>query len=427
MKPFGVACILLFMAAVFPEPQVNSLDIAWSLGLLIALALVGQQLSRALGIPAVVGWMAAGFLMGEGGLRAIIPAESNSVEILYTVAAVWVGFLTGLRFKWKKEHQGTSFIWVVPILTIVSVITFAGGLILIADLSSVAAIALSSVAMIWGPIVSSTLTENSEIVLLTTLGLCFSIIMVSFAVFFGVQQDAIITGANSFLFRLWISVAVGSGFAAILFWSRLLEHQTTAIASTGCGLILMAFLIFDLQLFPLIVGLSVGIFLALQNSSNYYLQNILKPKLSLAALAFFSLFGASINPLQLLIDIPPGLIEILLLQLLLLIALRVVAPSIWCRMPWDQPGYARRISLILLPHGAILYEIGVRPGGMFELFDLPFSQFAGQIVIANVILYTVILSIVAVIFERSGERKRNLSHHPQFSESPAAPSVPGPS
>ncbi len=377
------------MAMVTPEPR-PGIDSAWSVGLLLALAFVAQQMVRSISVPDVVGWMAAGLILGQGGMRAVLPAASGSLGLVYAVAALWLGCLVGLGLDLRWERRRPPLPLAIFLSTAGTAAVFGGGAILLAGLSVESALAIGALATFWGPIVVSTLTRKNEPVLAAALGAGFSLILLSAVLLFAAQQDSFASGAGQVLLRLWSSAAVGPALALVLWRLRLLGTRTASVVALSSGFLLLALLVRDAHLFALIAGLGAGVALAALDGSGR-LRQMLEPGGSPAGLVFFSLAGASLDPFQLVTSRAPGLYELLLLQLLAVVAARLLAPSAWHPLPLAPHAFSRRHGLLLLPAGALLYEVAFQPDGVASLFAPPLSELVRQIAIADLLLYVVLL------------------------------------
>lgn len=390
---WAVCCLLLFMALVTPEPRPD-IDAAWSLGLLLAFAFVAQQVARSINLPDVVGWMAAGLILGEGGMRAVLPAASGSVDLVYTLAAMWLGCLAGLGLDLRWERRRPPLPLVIFLSTLGTAAVFGGGAILLTGLSAESALVLGALAALWGPIVASTLIRKNEPVLAAAFGSAFALILLSAALLAAAQQDSFAGGAGSILARLWISAALGPVLALVLWLLRLLGTRTAAVVALSAGFLLVATLVRDALLFALIAGLGAGVVLAALDRSGG-LRQMLEPGRAPAGLVFFAIAGASLDPVQLVTSPVSGLYELLLLQLFAVVAARLPAPLPWHPLPMAGAAFSRRHGMLLLPAGALLYEIACRPEGVASLFAPPLSELVRQFAIANLLLYAVLLSALA--------------------------------
>jgi len=74
MKNLGICAIILVLGVLGPQNKIDSpYAPVWMLGLLILLAFLGEQWARNLRLPPLVGWLAAGLVLGPAGLHTVIP------------------------------------------------------------------------------------------------------------------------------------------------------------------------------------------------------------------------------------------------------------------------------------------------------------------------------------------------------------------
>ena len=390
---WAVCCLLLFMAMVTPDPR-PGIDAAWSLGLLLALAFVAQQVARSISLPDVVGWMAAGLILGEGGMWAVLPSATGSIHLVWAVAALWLGFLAGLGLDLGWEKRRPPLPLAIFLSTAGTAAVFGGGVVLLTGLPVEFALVLGALAALWGPIVASTVTRKNEPVLAAVLGSGSGLILLTAVLIVARQQDTLATGAGSVLLRLWASAAAGPVLALVLWRLRLLGTRTASVAALSAGFLLLGILARDANLFPLLAGLGAGVVLAALDGSGR-MRRMLEPGRVPAGLVFFAIAAASLDPVLLVTSRAAGLYELLLLQLLAVAAARLFLPSAWHPLPLAAPGFSRRHGLLLLPAGALLYEIACRPGGLASLFSPPFSELVRQFAMANLLLFAVLLSAFA--------------------------------
>ena len=346
---WAVCCLLLFMALVTPEPRPD-IDAAWSLGLLLAFALVAQQVARSISLPDVAGWMAAGLILGEGGMRAVLPAASGSVELVYTLAALWLGCLAGLGLDLRWERRRPPLPLVIFLSTLGTAAVFGGAAILLAGLSAESALALGALAALWGPIVASTLIRENEPVLAAALGSAFALILLSAVLLFAAQRNSFDGVPGSVLLRLWSSAAVGPLLALTLWRLRLLGTRTASVVALSAGFLLLGILVRHTHLFALIAGLGAGVVLASLDRSGR-LRQMLEPGGAPAGLVFFAIAGASLDPVRLATSPVPGLYELLLLQLLRSPRRACPSPSPGIRFPWPAPGFPAATACCSCPPG----------------------------------------------------------------------------
>ena len=103
LKYLVVCGIVLTLGTLGPQQSLDSpFDSLWALGALAIMSFVCHQIAAYLRLPQLVGWMAAGLIMGMSGLQIVRPAEHVPVEFLFSLATVWVGFQVGTGLAWAR-------------------------------------------------------------------------------------------------------------------------------------------------------------------------------------------------------------------------------------------------------------------------------------------------------------------------------------
>ena len=124
MKNLVVCGVALLLGILGPQQDHRSpFDALWSLGALALVAYILQQFARRLKLPALVGWMTAGLLTGASGLQLVQPAALETLSLVRTLAAVWVGFQVGIHFSWPRalNWRGPLLIGLVTLATLILV------------------------------------------------------------------------------------------------------------------------------------------------------------------------------------------------------------------------------------------------------------------------------------------------------------------
>ena len=169
LKYLVVCGIVLTLAILGPQQGLESpFDSLWALGALAIMSFVCHQIAAFLRLPQLVGWMAAGLIMGTSGLRIVLPAEHVLVDFLFALATVWVGFQVGSGLAWARAMR-----WPVSAFAGLSTLAIfalaAGGTIAIAQLPAWLALLLGAMASLWGPVVVSALSPEQSTRLLALL------------------------------------------------------------------------------------------------------------------------------------------------------------------------------------------------------------------------------------------------------------------
>ena len=104
MKTIVVAAfVLLLIYYGPPQDRSSPFDAAWMLGALALLAAAGGHLAQAIRLPALVGWIGAGMLLGTGGLQLVDLSAFSLHQVLFLTAGLGVGFQVGLHVVWPTH------------------------------------------------------------------------------------------------------------------------------------------------------------------------------------------------------------------------------------------------------------------------------------------------------------------------------------
>jgi hypothetical protein len=118
MKNIVIAAFALLLAYYGPQQdQPNRFDAAWMLGALALMAAVGGQLAQAARLPALVGWVGAGLLLGVSGLQIVRPDVFSPYNILLLTTGLCIGFQVGLNVVWPAQLD-----WRGPVLLAVATV-----------------------------------------------------------------------------------------------------------------------------------------------------------------------------------------------------------------------------------------------------------------------------------------------------------------
>ncbi|MFH1569503.1 MAG: cation:proton antiporter [Gemmatimonadota bacterium] len=388
MKSVAVCSILVVLAALAPTAGAAAPhDAAWALGLLMVLAFLGQQLAEYLRLPPICGWLAAGLTLGAGGLGAVRPAEVPALHLAHLFTALWLGFEVGLGTTWSAARRS----WVLPLTvglsTVAAVALVTAGATFLLHLPWELALFLGALAALWGPFAASTLSHSDEAVLVGAFGSAFGLAGLAGVLLLLREQGFLAPAAARVSRDLWLSVAGGAAAAEVLWRARVLARRTPAVVGLVTCFCLTAAVLTRLPLFALPFGFAAGLVLAGHEERSRLLRHLLDPARRLAAMVFFALVGASLDPDPLFRAPAPGLYEILLLQAVVLVLLRGVGATVW--YPQRQgSGFSRAGSWLLLPGGALAFELVLRPdGGLLSLVPAAYGQLVAQLVTAQVLIY----------------------------------------
>jgi len=411
MKNLVVCGVVLLLGILGPQQDHRSpFDALWSLGALALVPYILQQFARRLKLPALVGWMTAGLLTGASGLQLVQPAALETLSLVRTLAAVWVGFQVGIHFSWPRalNWRGPLLIGLVTLATLILVTI---GIALVAEPPWWIALLLGAVASLWGPFAVLPTPARRGALLLGVLGTGFSLLFLS--TILGLLQVRGLLPDTALLLvgRLWLSLLAGAIGAELLQRFGLFSARASTLAAgLFAAFFFTAIFLQQLQLYALPCGFGAGLVLIQQRVPAKRMRLLLRSLSPVAFMLFFALAGATID-LKTLWPPVPGLLAILLTQLLVLVIVRGVGPAIYYPLPAPDPQARGRLGWLLLPRGALLFElIYHRQGGLLSLLGDHPTRLLHQVALADILIHLLIFSTLAGII--------------QHLFPPAAPTVP---
>ena len=229
MKNIVVAAFALLLAYYGPQlDQASRFDSVWMLGILAILAGVGGQLAQALRLPALIGWVVAGLMLGSSGLQLVHPDVFPPFSVLLLTTGLWVGFQVGLHVVWpvQLDWRGPMLMAVATAL-ILLLVTVAVALIVEPPWGL--ALLLGALASLWGPFTALPGFDRRGALLLSVLGGAVALLLLS-GVIIVLQAEAAVEavvkdGATGWVGRVWLSLAAGGGLGLVLRFTGLLRAR----------------------------------------------------------------------------------------------------------------------------------------------------------------------------------------------------------
>lgn len=396
MKNLAVCCILLALAALLPGAGASTpVDAAWALGLLMVLAFLAQRLAADLRLPAVCGWLAAGLALGAGGLDAVRPDVVPGLQLVHVFVGIWLAFEVGLSITWPAARRSWLLPATVGLSTLGTAVLVAAGTVYLAHLPWELGLFVGALTCLWGPLVASSLSRSDEAGLIGVLGSAVALLTLTGALLLLHEQHVLPAGAVRAAVGIWASAAAGAILAEVLWRTRVLARRTPAVVGLLGIFGLAAALLVQYRVYALPFGLAAGLVLAAHEERSRLLRHLLDPARRLAAMVFFALVGASLDPDPLFRAPASGLYEILLLQALVLVLLRGLGAAVWYPRR-EGSGFSRHSSWLLLPRGALAYELVLRQGaGLAPLVPAAHSRLIAQLVTAEILIYGFAFSAMA--------------------------------
>ncbi|MBQ42361.1 MAG: hypothetical protein CME15_07865 [Gemmatimonadetes bacterium] len=397
MRNFAVCCLLLALAALAPvSGEGGRFDVAWGLGLLMLLAYAAQQIAAGLRLPALVGWIAAGLVLGQSGLKAVRPTAVDSLHLILLFAAIWVGFQVGLGLVFPGPRR-RRLAGVVALSTAVAFLLTSVGVNTLGEQPWSLALPVGALTCLWGPCILSFLSDDDELKFISVIGAGTALILLTGTVVllhrggpsFG---PAVWTAASP-----WVSLAAGLGVAELLWRLGIFSRRSTAVAGSVGTFLLIAAVLGEFRLYALPFGFACGALLSWREGSSDTLRHLLEPARPMAAMVFFALLGASLDVGGALSPPHPSLYLIVLIQLFVLILLRGVGPAVWFPLSAAEDSkFARYTSWLLLPGGAVLFELVYLPrAGALPLLSDFSKGLLYQLVVLDLLLYGLVFPAVA--------------------------------
>ena len=396
-----VVCIVILALGVFGPQQDTQYEPAWSLGLLLLLAFVGQQAARALRLPDVVGWVGAGLLAGPSLLEATAPARFLSLRLIYAAAALWVGVYVGSRV----DLAGRRLTLRLPVTSgLVSLAVFATTGLTMAtatDLPGWHAAFYAALFSLWGPFaISSVDRESGDTLFLGTLGTGFSLLLLTAVLLFLEVQNHASPASAGLAARIWLSLAAGAAGGEILWRLRLFAApRPTFLAALGIVLLLGAMLVTGSGLMALLSGLAAGLVVSAHAGQREALEQTFDTLRPMVFPLFFALIGAWLDTRGL-VTAPPLLWQLLLISTVIILLFRGFAPSLWPTLA-IAPTRTPRVGWLLLPKGALLFDLTfTSDAGLAHLLTGASGELLRQVAMADILLFLLPFSAIAALVWR---------------------------
>lgn len=387
MKTIVVAAfVLLLIYYGPPQDRSSPFDTAWMLGALALLAAAGAQLAQAIRLPALVGWIGAGMLLGTGGLQLVDLGAFFLHQLLLLTAGLGVGFQVGLHVVWPTHTWRTLGLVAAATALVFAAVTAATALL---GLPWEQAVLLGALAGLWGPFTGVPEFGRRGALVLAVLGTGCAL---------GVLAGALVlleTGAAGWVGRVGLSLVAGGGLGLGL---RLLRRFATPSATIVSGLVgaffLTALALDTLGLMALPCGLVAGLVQDKQQSRRVRL--LLHRGAPVAFVLFFALLGTALD-LGALWPPADGLYEAALVLVAVPLLLRGLAPI--AHYPLPGPHLGRRIGWRLLPRGALLFELFYGPHGLAPYVGT--KGLLAQAVLLDILVSTLLFSSLSLLVDES--------------------------
>ncbi len=387
MKTIVVAAFVLLLIYYGPlQDRSSPFDTAWMLGALALLAAAGGQLAQAIRLPALVGWIGAGMLLGSGGLQLVDLDAFSLHQVLFLTVGLGVGFQVGLHVIWPTHAWRMLGLAAAATALIFAAVTAVTALL---GLPWEQAVLLGALASLWGPFTGLPEFGRRSALLLALLGTGCALVAL------GGTLILLETGATGWIGRVGLSLVAGGGLGLGL---RLLGRFATPSATVVSGLVgaffFAALALEFLGLMALPCGLVAGLVQNKQQSRRVRL--LLHRSAPVAFMLFFALVGTALD-LGALWPSATGLYEAALVLVAVPLLLRGLVPMVYYPLPGPHPG--RRIGWRLLPRGALLFELFCSPHGLAPYVGT--EGLLAQAVLLDILVSTLLFSALASLVDAS--------------------------
>ncbi len=381
-----VAFVLLLIYYGPPQDRSSSFDAAWMLGALALLAAAGGQLAQAIRLPALVGWIGAGMLLGTGGLQLVDLGAFSLHQLLLLTAGLGVGFQVGLHVVWPT-HAGHTLGLAAAVTALVFAAVAAATALL--GLPWDQAVLLGALASLWGPFTEVPEFGRRGALVLAVLGTGCALAAL------GGTLVLLETGASGWVGRVGLSLVVGGGLGlGLRFLRRFATPNATIVASLVGAFFFTALALDTLGLMALPCGLVAGLVQDKQQSRRVRL--LLHRGAPVAFMLFFALLGTALD-LGALWPPADGLYEAALVLVAVPLLLRGLAPIAYYPLSGPHPG--RRIGWRLLPRGALLFELFCGPHGLAPYVGA--EGLLAQAVLLDILVSTLLFSSFSLLVDPS--------------------------
>jgi Kef-type K+ transport system membrane component KefB len=394
MKDLVVVAIALLLGAFGPQHyQSTAFDPLWVLGLVVLVAYSCGQIARSLHLPSIVGWVVAGLVLGVSGMQLALPEENSILHLVRDASIVWIAFQVGLNcwplpwLDWKRAS-------VLLASTLGIGLAVALGLALWLELPGWFVLLLGALSCLWGPFTGVPATRRRQAVQVGMIGAAFSLVLLSGVLLLLVADRRLVPATTGFVWRWWLSLALGAGCAGAL---RLLSLLPKTIYSLLFGLfgvcILLAALFHMLQMHALPFGFAAGLVLAQQPKWGRRLRYLLFRVGPIPYLFYFALLAAALD-VRSLWPLETGLVSALFVATGVVLLLRGLLSTLYLRFALGRT--RRDLGGHLLPRGALLFELCYASGfGLLDALTGPHAPFLRQFVLGDILVSALVYVTLA--------------------------------
>lgn len=379
----------------------------WHIAILLAALVMAATIARLFGVAAVLGYLAAGILLGPYSLGTIFSAhDAAEIREVSDFGVVLLLFLIGLELRpkrlWAMRQAifGLGTAQVVITALVLGGIGFAGGWNWKASLFAGAALALSSTAF-----ALQVMEENNE--LATRHGrLGFAVLLfqdiaaiplIALAPFFAVSAASASADLNVEAFVKALATIVGvivigrfliDALLRVVALSKVREAMTAAALLTVVG---VAIVMQQVGLSASLGSFIAGALLA-ESSYRHQLEADIAPFEGLLLGMFFTAIGMSLN-LSLLTAKPVLIVALTVL----LMATKALVLFLLGRLQGLEAGPSRRLALALAQGGEFAFVL-LAAGQINGVFGKGVAELLAVIITLSMALTPLVLALERIIF-----------------------------
>ena len=423
MKNFVVGVIILLLGVLGPQ-QSFEYEPVWTLGLLLLLAFLAQQLATFMGLSALFGWIGAGLILGPSLLQTVQPGQFISLQLLHTLAALWVGFLVGREFSWPPLTPRWRLSGCIALTTVGLFLATAIAIGSMTELPGWLALLFAALATLWGPFSTWQQRDYTHVITAAILGNGFSLIVLSTTLVFLSLEGFLPLQALYLTGRIWLSLLAGICAAELLWRLKIFVAPVhTLLPVVFASFALLTSMLYYLHLYALPCGLAAGLTLAWHRCGTAPLERVQQFMRPIAFATFFALVGATID-LHILWPVPNEIYQILAIQILAVLFFRALLPSIWTPFGAAALSSQKHIGWLLLPKGALLFELIYHRNSLVDLVQNHWGQLLHQVFLTDILIHLLAFSLLAAFIWR--QIQSNAAQSGTAAEKPDTSPAPAP-
>ncbi len=411
MKDLVVAALALLLGALGPQSyQESPFDPLWILGTILLVAYSLGQLAGFFSLTPMLGWVAAGLLVGNSGFQLMDAQVDDILRPVRHAAAVWIAFQVGLHawpLSWLGWRRGGIIL--ASTLGVFFAVALCG--VLLAELSWSFALLLAAVASLWGAFTGVPTNGQRHVLQVGVVGVAFSLTLLSAVVLWFAVEETAQVNAVSFVGRLILSLFIGAASAATVRFFSLLPksvHGLLVALLATCFAIAALFEVVQIPVLPF--GFAAGLVLAHDALWCRRLRYIMFRVGSVPLLFYFALLGGVLD-VRLLNAPASNLSTVILITVGVLIFLRALLTSVYLRLNIEDA--SRDWGWQLLPRGVLLFELcyATQPS-LLDVLVGPQAVLLQQFVVCDILVSALFYVILARVVRAVSERVYAQSHGP---------------